>query len=311
MKYKKIMVTLLAVLFLASAVFATTVKAPLPPPSFPNLPTSAVTLTIVRHDSVFGTENPPVTPPNNWYLDDVLSGVGAGFDVHDGTYTPSWCVDRAGHLFAGASVMLYSSLALPLEPLLQLQDWNRINYVLNHIPVGATTIDIQLAIWHFMPPDSPNNDPAPSATCQGMITAAMNNGGSFVPGPGQYVAVVCDPVGRATQTGDGMQQITIIVLQIPTTGPGLSPGFWKHNVGVYLKSVGLPGENGAYSDPVNSIVVTKATMGAWLHSHWTNGQLQALFAALSTTGGGATGAAIRVGAANVFNAAAGLAPYSG
>jgi len=87
-------------------------------------------------------------------------------------------------------------------------------------------------------------------------------------------------------------------------GPGLSPGFWKHNVGVYL---GL--RNGAYSDPVNSPVVSKRTMGTWLHANWTDAQLLALYNDLNTQGGGAAGAATRVAAANVFNAAADLFLY--
>ncbi len=88
-------------------------------------------------------------------------------------------------------------------------------------------------------------------------------------------------------------------------GPGLSPGFWKHNVGVFL---GL--RNGAYSDPVNSPVVSKETMGDWLQGLQTGGlDLQALYDALNTTGGGAEGAATRVAAANVFNAAADLFQY--
>ena len=84
--------------------------------------------------------------------------------------------------------------------------------------------------------------------------------------------------------------------------PGLSPGFWKHNVGVYL---GL--RNGAYSDPTGSPVVSQATMEGWLGSLGLN--LPALYDALNTKGGGAAGAAMRVGAANEFNALAGLEPY--
>ena len=95
-------------------------------------------------------------------------------------------------------------------------------------------------------------------------------------------------------------------------GPGLS-GFWKHNVGVYL---GLA--NGAYSDPgvtgpspipPYTPLCTKDTMGAWLHAHWTDSQLLALYNDLNTKGGGATGDATRVAAANVFNYMADLFPY--
>ena len=96
-----------------------------------------------------------------------------------------------------------------------------------------------------------------------------------------------------------------------STGGGLTPGFWKHNVGVYLTSVGVltgaQAVNGAYSDPVNSLVVTKATMGDWLDAGWTDTKLLSLYNDMKTIGGGAEGAATRNNAANVFNAAAGLA----
>lgn len=92
-------------------------------------------------------------------------------------------------------------------------------------------------------------------------------------------------------------------------GPGLSPGFWKHNVGVYL---GLA--NGSYSDPVyypgNTPVVTKDTMGTWL-SQWSNAFLQSKYDDLNFKGGGAAGDALRVAAANFFNNAADLLPYAG
>ena len=88
-------------------------------------------------------------------------------------------------------------------------------------------------------------------------------------------------------------------------GDARTPGFWKHNVGVYLGY-----NNGAYSDPTvypgNIPLVTKDTMESWLQAHWTDAELEALYIQLSTIGGGAAGAAIRNGAANIFNAAADL-----
>jgi hypothetical protein len=48
-------------------------------------------------------------------------------------------------------------------------------------------------------------------------------------------------------------------------------------------------------------------MGDWLGGLGLD--LEALYGDLSTKGGGAAGAETRVGAANVFNALAGLQPY--
>ena len=87
-------------------------------------------------------------------------------------------------------------------------------------------------------------------------------------------------------------------------GPGLSPGFWKHNLGVYL---GL--EKGAYSDPINSPYVSKDTMATWLGGADPQSSLTYLYNQLSIQGGGAAGAAARLAAANVLNADAGLSNY--
>ena len=106
----------------------------------------------------------------------------------------------------------------------------------------------------------------------------------------------------------GMMAVALLALMVANVyacvGPGLSPGFWKHNIGVYLGE-----NNGEYSDPGYTWVVSKETMGDWLGTHWSQAELEAAYEALSTKGGGAAGAAIRVGMANVFNAAADLTPY--
>lgn len=292
MKFKKAILPFIVLFLVGSISFMATAKAV----AFPNLPATTVTLTSILHDTLFAGPSPFDT----WYFDNILSGVPAGFDVSDGTYTPSWCVDRTGmSIPSGDLIYLYSSLSLPANPELHVQDWNRINYILNHIDPSATTADIQQAIWAFVPPPAVA-DPTPTLISQQMIGNATAYGGSFVPGPGEFVAVVCEPTAWETEN----LQITIIVLQIPGTGgPGLTPGFWKHNVGVYL---GL--KNGNYSDPINSPFVTKDTMGEWLDAGWTDAQLLALFNDMNTQGGGALGAATRNNAANVFNAAAGLTP---
>lgn len=106
-------------------------------------------------------------------------------------------------------------------------------------------------------------------------------------------------------------------------GTGLSPGFWKHNVGVYLGE-----RNGAYSDPGVTAVriaeygnptgpsptVTKDNMEAWFDTLAVapyNVDLEQAYADLITKGGGSAGAETRVAAANIFNYWADLYPYSG
>ena len=87
-------------------------------------------------------------------------------------------------------------------------------------------------------------------------------------------------------------------------GPGMSPGFWKHNLGIYLQEA-----NGSYSNPTPNPIVSKDTMAAFFANLEGTEDLEQLYEDLCTQGGGAVGAATRVNAANIFNAAADLYPY--
>jgi hypothetical protein len=106
-------------------------------------------------------------------------------------------------------------------------------------------------------------------------------------------------------------------------GPGLSPGFWKHNLGVYLgynngkySDPGVTGiriaENGLPAGPDPPGAVTKDNMEAWFDALAElpyELDLEELYDDLCHKGGGAVGAGIRVEAANVFNYWADLYPY--
>jgi hypothetical protein len=288
MKLIKLSVAILSVLVLSGVLMTSAMAWPCP-----TLPSTMVTLNQTN-----------LTPYDYPFLS-LLSNVPPGFDVSNGMYT-GWCIDLVGHVTRGVDypVLLLCSLSLSLPAPYNSLPWDMINYVLNH--KQGTGVDISQAIWYFCNgnawptaaqlPSYPFTLP-PTTLAQAMVTDALTNGSGYVPGPSKVVAVICDPEDVAAQD-------TIIEVTIPGLNPGLSPGFWKHNVGVCL---GLA--NGSYSDPTGSPVVTKNTMGTWLHAHWTNAELLALYNALNTKGGGAAGAATRNNAANVFNALAGLALF--
>jgi hypothetical protein len=213
MKIKHIVVVILAFLMLSSFALLATVKAPA---TWPNLPLTTVQLTVVN-----GTTS---------YFISTLGGVPAGFDVHNGVY-PGWCVDRSVTMVRSVShnVKLYSSL--PPTSVLTSINWRAINYILNH--KQGTMMDVQEAIWHFTNAFSPI-----SATAQAMVNAANANS-NYDPATGAILAVIC-----LRQTNSGVQN-TIIELSKPLL-PGLSPGYWKHNVKVYN------GGPGSYSgDPTH------------------------------------------------------------
>ena len=253
-----------------SGLLATTVNAAI----WPNLPSTVVQLTVED-----GTTS---------YFISTLSSVPAGFDVDDGVY-PGWCIDRSTTMIRSSphDVILYSSLSPPAA--LSGIDFDKINYILNN--KQGSMMDVQQAIWFFTGEFAYGDL---STDGKAMVDAA-NAATTFDPTTAPVLAVICLP----QEDPDAQNSI----IELTRSGCGLSPGFWKHNVGVYLGE-----RRGSYSDPEGSLVVSKDTMEAWLGSLGLD--LQALYDQLNTKGGGTEGAAIRVGAANIFNALAGLQPYS-
>jgi hypothetical protein len=276
MKSKKIVIGIVAValltLMLSSATLLATVKAA----PWPNLPLTQVQLTVVDGTTSYFVSTLSGVPAT-------LSGVPAEFDVHNGVY-PGWCVDTSVTMIRSVShnVKLYSSSP---PAALNSIDWIAINYILNH--KQGTMMDVQEAIWYFT-----NDLSTISATAQAMVDAA-NAKPSYDPTTGAILAVICLP------QDDPAVQNTIIELSRPS---GLSPGFWKHNIGVRL---GL--RNGAYSSPYEGFgpITTEFLNGLALPAPWT---LQTAYNVLNTGGGGAVAQA-RLDMANIFNTAAGFGMY--
>ncbi|MCW4035329.1 MAG: hypothetical protein NWF03_08205 [Candidatus Bathyarchaeota archaeon] len=166
-----------------------------------------------------------------------LSGVPAGYDVDNTDYL-GWCIDLS-HMDIPSdtlTVKLISSCNIPSEYNTEewySEGWNYVNYILNNKPTVTDkddVYDIQMAIWNFVDnvegdgDHNPNRNP--SADSLALIANAYANGATFVPGPGDIVAVICVP--------DEAEQITIIEVEIPEEGDeGLTPGFWKNHVDVW------------------------------------------------------------------------------
>ncbi|HLN44745.1 MAG TPA: hypothetical protein VK209_03470 [Candidatus Sulfotelmatobacter sp.] len=216
------------------------------------------------------------------YFVSTLSGVPAGFSVHNGVY-PCWCVDRSTNMERNVShdILLFSSLKPPEE--LEDKDWNAINYILNH--KQGSMLDVQNAIWHF------SDDLAPvSAASMAMVEAAQNNPDTII---GPILAVICMPQDYPRA------QISIIEVRYI---PGPSPGFWKHNLNV------ANGAPGSYSSPYDGAPhVTLSDMQALTTAAGYSSFADAL-ADFNAKGPGSD--VIRLAAANAFNAAAGFLPYT-
>lgn len=124
-----------------------------------------------------------------------LRNVPQGFDVVPNQPYVGWCVDIGTPIYMGYlySTMLYNSLDSDLPAQLQDNDWDMVNYVLNH--TQGHYGPVQSAIWYFVGGgDYPTNPEARS-----MVDEALENGEGFTPGPNDKVAVIVD-VGDAQTT---------------------------------------------------------------------------------------------------------------
>ena len=208
MKIKRSVVALLGFLML-SGITMTALGAVW----MPNLPSGTVTLGIAN--------TTPWTFP--WTV--VLSGVGAGFDVSDGSYT-GWCVDTEHYIDRTLTypVNLYSSYdpSLASMPATAGVDWNRINYVLNNKDAG-TADDIQAVLWYIVQGAWETNADwgyTHTATADAILADAQSNGGAYEPGPEDWLAIICLPVGSEEERA----QMMIIEIPVP---PEEEPGRGK------------------------------------------------------------------------------------
>ena len=151
------------------------------------------------------------------YFDTLLSEVPSGYDVTNATYH-GWCVDVRTEMArspATHAVFLYSSTSPPGE--LAGEAWDMVNYILNH--KQGDVQDIQQAIWYFTLTDG-EYSPS-SSVAWTIINDALENGGGFVPGAGQVIAVICYPIILFPNQPDVQISIievenTIVVSEFPS-----------------------------------------------------------------------------------------------
>ncbi|HYE76738.1 MAG TPA: hypothetical protein VEI97_02020 [bacterium] len=125
--------------------------------------------------------------PASYFLTSLL-GVGPGYAVQSGSAYTGWCVDLFHFITPGVTYSghLYSSVGGVLPANLQDDDWDLVNYLINH--KQGTRDDIQNAIWYFIGGGGYPSDP----DAQAMIAAAQAHGEGFVPGPSQKTAIIVD-----------------------------------------------------------------------------------------------------------------------
>jgi len=167
---KKTIVAIMIILGTISACFLVQAVPPTPMESYVRLPTRFVTM-----NAVYGIDS--------WF-DMKLSNVPVGYDIRDGAFH-GWCIQKSIYMTQGVNhaVVLYSSLDPDLLEEFQDDDWDKVNYVINH-KLGDRS-DVQKVIWYYICEDSMPSE----IDAQEMIKDADLNGEGYVPGSGEYLAI--------------------------------------------------------------------------------------------------------------------------
>jgi hypothetical protein len=140
--------------------------------------------------------------------DTIITNAGAG--VPNGIY-PGWCIqDYVPIDLHGQTGTLFSTTGGNLPPDIASIHWGKVNWVLNHKvrAPGASDLqffkDVQTAVWVSVGEQNPEF--GISAAAQQMITAA-NQHATYVPGPGDVVAVVIYSDGMTIFPGSIQESI--------------------------------------------------------------------------------------------------------
>lgn len=145
------------------------------------------------------------------YLTATLSGIGAGYDLGNGT-VGAFCFDL-GHTINISTtyndIAIYSSLyPANLPSYMSAKNWGAVNWLANHLNnfSGYTWKEVQQAMWVI---EGFNNYQYPSSNIHGvdadesivaeMVEQALQNGVGYFPMPGGWAAVVLE-AGETIQT---------------------------------------------------------------------------------------------------------------
>ena len=135
------------------------------------------------------------------YVDALLSNIGAGYELANGTYASN-CADPKTTINVGQTYNMdvYSSLYPDKLPLFaQSQKWDKINWLYNHLDwyPGYKWYDIQAVVWLYGGWDGKANGTVPATTAIGakMKADADNYGSGYKVPTGGYACAILVPAG--------------------------------------------------------------------------------------------------------------------
>jgi chitodextrinase len=208
------------------------------------LPTDYVTMR-----AVYGTES--------WF-DMTLSNISVGYDVTNGQYL-GWCVQKDTNMTrrVNHTVRLYSSEDPAMPSNFTNDNWDKVNYVLNHKQGGRETI--QNVIWYYICDDPyPTND----TLAQAMIADANENVSDFVLQPGQNIAILVDVINGIYSIQRTFFELT---LPFPVT---LGDLVWNDRDADGIQDVGEPGIPNVTVQLLNASNATVSTTTTDTHGYY-------------------------------------------
>jgi hypothetical protein len=208
------------------------------------------------------------------YLDTTLSGIGPGFSLENSVY-PGFCASLEGDILdsvmfgASYQVRLYSSLNPPSH--LQAIPWDQINYILNNkTTFNANWLEIQAAMWTVVHGCQPSGDlwncpplrefpfpfgPSAPYGCPpygtapdvnltvvaNIVAAAQADGPGFIPGKGQSVAVIVDPVSCSGTQCNNYPDMQVTIIETTCIKGSIGDYVWNDQNQNGIQDDGEPG----------------------------------------------------------------------
>lgn len=138
------------------------------------------------------------------FLDPVTLPPGSFVHGSGQTRWVGWCVDKHHTMYANKSydVTLYSSYDSSIPAFGQNDNWDLINYMVNQRRSNASSgiwnqnwtsngikNQFQAACWYF----SDGIEPASGSLAEQFVNDAKANGENFIPGPGEFYAIILYP----------------------------------------------------------------------------------------------------------------------